>query len=59
MNSLIISIIFAVGGVFFAYTKITSRRGIIGKQMYQLLVVVFIITLAVSYSLLHFVLHLK
>ncbi len=59
MTSFFISIILAVAAVSFAYNKITTRRGIIGKQMYQLLAVSFVIVLIISYTLLHFALGLK
>lgn len=59
MTSFFISIILAVAAVSFTYNKITTRRGIIGKQMYQLLAVSFVIVLIISYTLLHFALGLK
>ncbi len=59
MSSFFISVVLAIGAVSFVYNKLTTRRGIVGSQMIKLLVLIFIISLVVCYTILKFFLKIN
>ena len=56
MKDFYFSLIFGVAICAYVYSRFTSKRGIEGKQLMQMLTITLIISIIVAYSLLKLVL---